>query len=141
MTIQSSPFIEVRETKKRGRGVFATRRIPKGTEFEVVPVLIVKDEEVLHEDGEVLEDYVFEWDDGCCAIALGFGSMYNHSYSPNARYDDFPNKTKAYTALRDIEVDEEITINYNGHEDDQTDVGFRVLGEGGKKKKKKDKRT
>lgn len=135
MTIPSSPFIEVRETKKRGRGVFATRRIPKGTEFEVVPVLVVKDEEVLHEDGEVLEDYVFEWDDGSCAIALGFGSMYNHSYSPNARYDDFPNMTKAYTALRDIETGEEITINYNGHEDDQTDVGFPVIEASAKKKK------
>ena len=28
--------------------------------------------------------YVFEWGEGKVALALGFGSLYNHSYRPNA---------------------------------------------------------
>ena len=47
------------------------------------------------------------------AIALGFGSIYNHTYKPNARF-----KTKQkdmiidFIALNDIKKDDEITFNY-----------------------------
>ncbi|MFM8476053.1 MAG: SET domain-containing protein-lysine N-methyltransferase [Planctomycetaceae bacterium] len=61
------------------------------------------------------------------AIALGFGSLYNHSYSPNARYDDVGRQIKEYKALRDIQKGEEITINYNGSEDCMDPVDFDVL--------------
>ena len=47
------------------------------------------------------------------ALALGYGSLYNHSYQPNARYDDQPAGAMTFTALRDIRAGEEITINYN----------------------------
>lgn len=127
MPIRSSALLEVKYTAKKGRGVFATEDIPEGTEFERVPVLVMPSEDVLNSDaGEVLQNYVFEWGKGTIALALGFGSLYNHSYSPNARYDDVGRMTKVYTALRDIKAGEEITINYNGHEDDTTPVGFKV---------------
>ena len=58
--------------------------------------------------------YVFEWGEGKVALALGFGSLYNHSYRPNARYNDVGPQAKAFQALRDIAVGEEITVNYNG---------------------------
>jgi len=77
----------------------------------------------------VMADYVFDWGKGTVALALGYGSLYNHSYAPNARYDDEGQRTKIFTALRDIEAGEEITVNYNGHEDDQSPVGFDVIGE------------
>jgi SET domain-containing protein len=76
-----------------------------------------------------LANYVFEWGRGTVALALGFGSIYNHSYSPNARYDDVGRLTKVYTALRDILPGEEITINYNGDENDLSPVGFEVRDE------------
>ncbi|MCR9202474.1 MAG: SET domain-containing protein [Planctomycetaceae bacterium] len=127
MPIQSSPYIEVKQSPGKGRGVFACKFIPAGTEFEKVPVLVFPSEEVLTgEVGDVLADYVFEWGKGTVALALGFGSIYNHSYSPNARYDDVGRMTKVYTALRDIQPGEEITINYNGHEDATDPVGFEV---------------
>jgi SET domain-containing protein len=60
-------------------------------------------------------------------LALGYGSLYNHSYHPNARYDDAAGPTKVFTALRDIAAGEEITVNYNGEPDDGSSVGFRVV--------------
>lgn len=127
MPIQPSSLIEVKYTARKGRGVFATTFIPAGTEVERVPVLVLPADEVLSgESGEFLRHYVFEWGTNTVALALGFGSMYNHSYSPNARYDDVGRQTKIYTALRDISSGEEITINYNGHQEDDTPMEFSV---------------
>ena len=61
------------------------------------------------------------------ALALGYGSLYNHSYQPNARYDDESGQTKVFTAIRDIEAGEEITVNYNGEPEDESPVGFEVV--------------
>ena len=130
MPIQPSTYIEIKVTSTKGRGVFARKRIPAGTEFEKVPVLVLPAEEALSgEAGDVLADYVFEWGEGTVALALGFGSIYNHSYRPNARYNDCGRMVKVYTALVDIEEGEEITINYNGHEEGTEYVGFDVFGE------------
>ena len=128
MPFEASDYVFVKRIPGKGRGVFARRTIPAGTVFERVPVLVFPSEEVLEStENPVLANYVFDWGQGTVALALGFGSMYNHSYSPNARYDDEGLQTKVFTALRDIESGEEITINYNGHEEDQTPVYFDVI--------------
>ena len=50
-----------------------------------------------------------------CAIALGFGSIYNHAVHANADFIlDFENNTIDIVAIRDIAAGEEITINYHG---------------------------
>ena len=59
-------------------------------------------------------------------MALGYGSLYNHSYQPNARYDDGRGQTKIFMAIRDIALGEEIVVNYNGEPDDKTPVWFKV---------------
>lgn len=129
MPIQNSSLIAVKQTARKGRGVFAVSFIPQGTEFERVPVLVMPAEEVLETEATTLQQYVFEWGKGTVALALGFGSIYNHSYTPNARYDDVGRMTKVFTALRDILPGEEVTINYNGDENDATPVGFDVIEE------------
>jgi uncharacterized protein len=60
------------------------------------------------------------------AVVLGYGSLYNHSYKPNAYYRDRRNRVKEFIALRDIAAGEEITINYNGSPHDPSDVGFEA---------------
>ncbi|MCA9064161.1 MAG: SET domain-containing protein-lysine N-methyltransferase [Planctomycetaceae bacterium] len=123
-----SELLEVKWTPGKGRGVFARKPISCGTVFEVVPVLVIPEKEVLDTDGSsFLADYVFEWKKGKVALALGFGSLYNHSFTPNARYDDHGRQTKSFRALRDIAAGEEITINYNGAEDILDPVGFEVI--------------
>jgi len=121
-------MIEVKRTKGKGRGVHARVPIPAGTVFERAPLLVMSAKEALEsEHSNVLPAYVFEYSKGKVALALGFGSLYNHSYSPNARYDDAGSQVKEYRALRDIEAGEEITINYNGAEDIMDPVEFNVI--------------
>lgn len=129
MPIHASSLIEVKQTPSKGRGVFARTFIKEGTVFEKVPVLVIPAEEVIDVPDHTLQRYVFEWGRGTVAIALGFGSIYNHSYAPNARYDDRGRRTKVFTALRDIHPGEEITVNYNGDENDRSPVGFEVHDE------------
>lgn len=137
MPIENAALIEVRWTPNKGRGVFAREFIPAGTVFERVPVLVMPAHEVLTEEETVLSHYVFEWGKDTVALALGFGSLYNHSYSPNARYDDAGRMMKYYTAVKDIQPGEEITINYNGSEDATEPVWFDVVESANGKKASK----
>ena len=60
-------------------------------------------------------------------FALGYGSIYNHSYSPNARYvKHFDRRTIDFIALWDIAAGEEIPTNYNGVPDSKKMVWFEV---------------
>ena len=52
-----------------------------------------------------------------------FGSVYNHSYQPNARYEpDFDLNIMEFIAIRDIVAGEEITTNYNYDPEDDSPV-------------------
>ncbi len=128
MAFTQSASIEVKRIKGKGRGVFARRLIRKGEVIEVVPMLVLTAEEF---EGGVsattLSNYFFAWGKNSVALALGYGSLYNHSYRPNARYDDVGPQTKDFTALRDIEPGEEITVNYNGKPKSRAAVWFEVV--------------
>ncbi|MGH4011466.1 MAG: SET domain-containing protein-lysine N-methyltransferase [Pseudonocardiaceae bacterium] len=44
---------------------------------------------------------------------MGYGSLYNHSASPRARYrKDFDASVVAFVAVQDIETGCEITVDY-----------------------------
>ncbi len=123
-----SDAIEVKQVKGKGRGVFARRSIRDGELIERVPVVVFKKNDVM--DGDVwtgLASYCFHWKKGTLALALGYGSLYNHSYRPNARYDDLAGQIKEFIAIRDIDPGEEITVNYNGEPADDSPVGFKVV--------------
>ena len=68
--------------------------------------------------------YFFEYTNSHFVIALGFGSLYNHSYKPNARYTyNFKEKILKVIALNDIDKDEEIFFNYNYYPNNKTPLG------------------
>ena len=128
MALSHSDLIEVRWVARKGRGVFARRTIRMGDVIERVPVLVLPSDDMQDSEEWIgLSGFCFHWGRGTVALALGYGSLYNHSYHPNARYDDIGRKTKVYSALREIGPGEEITINYNGDPADQTPVGFDVI--------------
>ena len=128
MAFTQSDAIEVKRVKGKGRGVFARRPIRRGEVIERVPVLVLPVAEVKNAANWTgLARYCFHWGEGTLALALGYGSLYNHSYHPNACYDDAGGPTKVFTALRDIEPGEEITVNYNGEPEDRSPVGFEVV--------------
>jgi SET domain-containing protein len=128
MPFQQSDAIKIKQIKGKGRGVFARRAIRKGEVIESVPVLIMTSEE--YEEGlskTLLKNYCFGWGTDQVALALGYGSLYNHSYRPNARYEDIGTQTKDFVAVRDIAEGEEITVNYNGKPGSKAKVWFDVV--------------
>jgi len=106
-----------------GRGVFATRRFETGEEIERCPMLVAD-----HDRADDLEwgaeGYVFGWGDGRTALALGYGSLYNHRYDSNATTLEKGDEL-VVTATRPIEVGDEVYINYMGTA--QNGVWFDVL--------------
>ncbi len=128
MALTQSVAVEVRQVRGKGRGVFARRSIPEGEVIETCPVLVLPAEQVGDDPARhALAAYTFEWGRETVALALGYGSLYNHSYQPNARYEDVGGRTKLFVALRDIAAGEEITVNYNGEPEDRSPVWFDVF--------------
>jgi uncharacterized protein len=117
----------VNDTEKYGRGVFATRDIRKGDFIEEAAVIVISKTEWKHMRGSILSNYVFRWGEDK-ALALGFGSIYNHSYTPNARYfTNIKNQSIDFYARKDIQAGEEITVNYNGDPANLSPLWFEVI--------------
>lgn len=107
------------------RGVFATQDIKKGELLHQAPVLAYPNEQHEHIEKTLLADYAFEYGIGRTAILLGYGMLFNHSYTPNATYEiNFDNETFDFFAYKDISAGDEILINYNGDEEDQELLWF-----------------
>ena len=112
------PCVYVKDTgTPKGRGVFAERAFAAGEVVEECPVLLFKKPyEVLHKE---LKNYVFhwpvpEWAAAKQALALGYGSLYNHANPSNMRYEtDVEAMVLRVVTVRDVEPGEELTINYN----------------------------
>jgi uncharacterized protein len=127
MPFVHSDLVEVKWTRRKGRGVFARRDIRKGAVIERAPIILLPTRDVFNQEPETkLSSYVFTWGRDTVALVLGYGSLYNHSYQPNAEYYDSGRLTQVFKAIRDIRSGEEITVNYNGNSTDRTRVGFRV---------------
>ena len=100
-----------------GRGVYAKRDIKKDEVIERCPVIEISAGDTANLGESTLVTYFFYHgkDKSKSLIALGFGSIYNHSYKPNAFYKiKFGEKLMDFVALSDIKKEEEITINYKG---------------------------
>ena len=101
--------IIIQKDPEKGRGVYARDFIPKGNINEVCQLLIFP----LKSVPEELEGYVYEYTKGKVALALGNGSLYNHSDKSNARfYFNYQKKLLYIEAKRAIAPGEEITLNY-----------------------------
>jgi SET domain-containing protein len=106
----------VKQSASRGRGVFAARGFQPGEVIEVCPVIALSADDAARLDATQLYDYYFGWGDANkgAAIALGFGSLYNHSYAPNAAYrKSEADSTISIIAVKPIAPDDEILIKYN----------------------------
>ncbi len=126
LPIDSSQRVRLRIANmgRRGRGVVADQQIERGQLVERSPVLIIPPGDRAATDGTVVFTYVFMWEhgtveedlykhEGRAAIALGYTSLLNHSYTPNCEFirhiDDL---VIDLVALRRIEAGEELTIDY-----------------------------
>jgi uncharacterized protein len=122
-----SDAVYVANSKAKGRGVYTNKALEENMVIEIAAVIVMsaKDRKLL--DQTLLHDYIFEWgiQKNQCCMALGYVSLYNHSYHSNCTYDmDFKKKTITITTTRKIKKGEELFINYNGDPDKKTPVWF-----------------
>jgi len=104
---------------KKGRGVFARKRLGSGTVIEVSPYIQVPPKDDSKLSDTVIESYWYQVRGKWSAIGLGHTSLYNHSEEPNADFSiNSRRRTITIKALKPIRRDEEITINY-GYELDK----------------------
>lgn len=120
------PNLVIRKVRGMGRGVFAGRDFRVGELIEVCPVLVLPpgtDEK----DLSGLGAYVFAWGaaQDRLAIALGYGSLYNHAEDPNAEFDPRHGRCElAFRATRDIVAGEQILIDYGWGAGDRAAFGL-----------------
>ncbi len=117
--IQASKKIYIKPSKipEAGRGVFAKVDIKKGDTIEIAPVVELPAGDQSPATDSHLIKYLFFFGEKKerSAIALGYGSIYNHSDNPNATYSINPDKkTINFVSAKDIKRDDEITFNYRG---------------------------
>lgn len=124
------PAILVKDTETiKGNGVYAQHDIRPGDIVETAPVIIL-----LAPFASLpprLKTRVFNWGDltngqPSSALALGYGSLYNHDNPANMDFRaDSENEVMYFIANRSIKAGEELTINYNGpdggHSSDNND--------------------
>ena len=121
------PGLYIADSTEKGRGVYTSKHINAGDTIEICPVIVIPKNElpVIHKT--VLHDYYFLWGENLedCAIALGFGSLYNHAIHSNANFIlDLENNTIDIEAVVDIPAGSEITINYHGEPGDTGELWF-----------------
>jgi SET domain-containing protein len=103
----------VRGAGRKGRGVFALKRLKVGEVVEVSPYIELPSKDYIYCRESVINEYRFEVRGRKCALGLGHTSLYNHSEQSNA--DFFINskrRTIMIKAKKFIRRGEEITINY-----------------------------
>ena len=73
-----------------------------------------------------LSHYIYPWrSTRGAALVLGYGSIYNHSFSPNADWkQNFKTQSMVFRALKSIKKGDEILVNYNGEPDDESEIDW-----------------
>jgi uncharacterized protein len=118
-TVQNGA-IYVQKVRGMGRGVFASRPFRSGEVIEICPVVLlpgITDENQLGG----MKNYVFLWceSENVMAIALGYGSLYNHDSKPNAKFTFRVARNEiVFRAVRHITPGEQILIDYGWDEAD-----------------------
>lgn len=113
----------------KGRGVVALDPFKKDDIVEKCCTVVIPKEDVEKIKNTYLWNIYYEFPDGSARLALGNGSLYNHSKQPNLRKEwtvDYVFGDILYLiADRDIKAGEELTHNYNfdiGTEPDWVDT-------------------
>lgn len=122
ITVQPSPI--------HGLGVFCRNAIKKGELIERAPLILLEiaDKDYLRHTTLYHYYFLVEHNRTPAALGLGYSSLYNHSYTANARYKvSVSNQCLDIIAVRSIAAGEEVTLNYNGRPDDTSRVYFPNL--------------
>lgn len=128
--LSRKPGLYLRDTEKKGRGLFCMYPIKAGEELEVTPAIILNEVATNHTEPTILRDYVFkigdvseemleennvnDADETSCVV-MGIASYCNDDVNYNAEvvYEEFDG-TLYYTlqAVKDIPAHTEICTSY-----------------------------
>ncbi len=121
------PYLYIAPAGNMGRGVFTAKKIAALTIIEIAPVIVMGAADRILLDQTALYNYIFEWgekEDQCC-VALGYLSIYNHSYQANCDYEmDYGQEIITVKTIQNIEPGQELFINYNGAWNNDKKVWF-----------------
>ena len=109
------PGLYITSSDQKGRGVFTSEDLATGEMIELCPILKIPAGQVKQLDSTVIYEYYFLWDEEGfeACLALGYGSLYNHSPDPNAEILlDYEDQMIKFSSIKDIEAGTEITIDY-----------------------------
>ena len=103
---------------EKGRGVVATEDIKNGEIIEICPIVFISEKETLFFEKEktgLKYYYLIQTATNKFCIMLGYGSLYNHSLTPNAGI--YYNLKTAenflqFKAIKNIKAGEEIVFDY-----------------------------
>ncbi len=117
---------EVKRAAGKDRAIFAMRDFKIGEIIEECPVINLTPKERKHCSKTILNFYMYPWrSTRSASLVLGYGSLINHSFEPNADWkQNFKTMKMTYRAIRPIKKGEEITVNYNGEPDDLTPIDW-----------------
>lgn len=125
--MQRHPGLYYAPSGKHRYGMFCIEDISEGSVIEICPIIVIPGEQAREiVRGYVLYEYYFEWKRDSIAIALGYGSLYNHSSHPNAAFEpDFKGQLIIFKALLDIPSGAEILVDYHAGNPDEK-VWFEI---------------
>lgn len=115
MLSTQSPILYIVESEQKGRSVYTATDIAEGSIIEICPTILLSTLDTKSIHNTKLHDYYFQWDaeEKTSVIALGYGSLYNHSDNPNADFELVKGDNEIhFIALQDITAGEEILIDY-----------------------------
>lgn len=117
---------EIKKIAGKGRSVIATRSFKVGEIIESCPVITLTPTERKHLEKTLMAFYIYPWKSTRSAsLVFGYGSLINHSFDPNADWkQNFKTQSMVYRAIKPIKKGEEITVNYNGEPDDDTEIDW-----------------
>jgi hypothetical protein len=105
----------LKNTTGKGRGVFNAEFIPKNSLIHISPVLVFRGQDTELSQKTILSHYTYNWGTNQ-AVALGLGSMFNHSKTNNVGFIKRKDKEVIeYYTIQDVQPDTELCINYGPH--------------------------
>jgi SET domain-containing protein len=110
--MMNNRIIEVRLVPDKGYGCFARCDIDKDFLVEKATTLLIPKAIFVSSASEILSNYVFAFDENNVVLALGMGSLFNHSGHPNVSFECANDQCVYFVSLRPIKTGEELTIDY-----------------------------
>jgi len=108
-----SQLVEVRDSSIHGNGIFTSGNIPSGKKIMIICGEVISEQECIRREDEENNVYIF-WngDNYIDANNMDIIKYINHKCDCNCEVDENDESSLVLVSARDIELGEELTIDY-----------------------------